>query len=152
MWCDKIQIYQKLGKPVLKTCQDEQRQCGARYGVIDTKIFFAGRQGSQLLVLFIFLVFYIQCKNMRNTCFSRERKDGLLSLFLWSIRHVLHVRVYCSLQYKSRSKVICELKHKDSTRHRNGYRHIEGNIDKRLDGLPLKGQQHENFFGTETMG
>ena len=38
MWRDKIQIYQKLGKPVSKTRQDEERQCGARSGVVDTQI------------------------------------------------------------------------------------------------------------------
>ena len=35
---DIIQIYQKCGKPVLKTRQDKQHQCGARYGAVDQKI------------------------------------------------------------------------------------------------------------------
>ena len=39
MWCDKIQISGKCKKPVSKTHQDEQRQCGAQSGVIDTQIF-----------------------------------------------------------------------------------------------------------------
>ena len=39
MWRDKIQIYQKYGIPVSKTRQGEQRQCGARSGVVDTQIF-----------------------------------------------------------------------------------------------------------------
>ena len=39
MWRDKIQIYQKAGKPVSKTHQDEQCQCGARSGIVDTQIF-----------------------------------------------------------------------------------------------------------------
>ena len=41
MWCDKIQISGKCKKPVSKTHQDEQRQCGAQSGVIDKQIFFA---------------------------------------------------------------------------------------------------------------
>ena len=41
MWRHKIQIYQKGGKPVSKTYQDEQRQCGARSDVVDTQIFIA---------------------------------------------------------------------------------------------------------------
>ena len=40
MWHDKIQISRKCGKPVSKTRQDEQRQCGYRSGVINTQIFF----------------------------------------------------------------------------------------------------------------
>ena len=41
MWCDKIQISWKCEKPVSKTHQDEQRQCGAQSGVIDKQIFFS---------------------------------------------------------------------------------------------------------------
>ena len=39
MWPDKNQIYQKCEKPVSKTRQDIQRQCGTRSGVINTQIF-----------------------------------------------------------------------------------------------------------------
>ena len=39
MWPDKIQIYQKCEKPVSKTRQDIQCQCGTRSGVINTQIF-----------------------------------------------------------------------------------------------------------------
>ena len=38
MWRDKIQINRKCEKPVSKTRQEEERQCGARSGVVDTQI------------------------------------------------------------------------------------------------------------------
>ncbi len=37
----KFKNLRKRGKPVSKTRQDEQCQCGARFGVIKTQIFFA---------------------------------------------------------------------------------------------------------------